>query len=766
MTDPTTSAEAGGPTTVGAFSRRRFLAVLAGAPTLVMAAQLVDLSVAEEADAAVPTPTTMEEICDISEFIVMGSAPTMPLVTLEVGPDGIARLELPRIEMGQGITTSVAMMIAEDLELPLEKVEVSLADARPELMFNQMTAGSCTLRTFQKPLQGLAAGAKTSMMLAASQRWGVPLSSLTVKEGVVHGPGGLRAGYGELAVEAKNVSLDGVTVIPKALSDYKMIGTPTRRVDAREIVTGAKKFAMDLQTDRAKPAMVRRGPSAGAAPKSINNADAVKAMPGVLAVVAIPTGVAVVAETFEQAREGVNALNVDFGPGPIAKESNETIIAELRKRLTPFDSPLPGAKTIEAEFDFAGLTHAPMETECAIADVRADGAELWAPFQAPILAQQSIALDLGLPLDSVTAHVTKAGGGFGRRVFFDAPLEAARISKAAGMPVRLMWSRTEDIRHARSRPMQVHRFRASVMNGEVVAFEQRVSMVSTDFRQGLGEYLSAAAATGDPKAKQSLGNDMFGQGVFSTMVSSPYNFGRYRKELLPELANGQPTASYRSVPCQPARSAEEIMVDEVAAALGVDPVEFRLGTLKDPRTRAVLVKAAELGEWGKKMPAGWAQGVGAHIEGRCHMACIADLDATRPEHPIVQRIVMTVDVGLPVNPMGIEAQMLGGIAEAISLVFRAGLTFKDGLPVESSFADYRWLRMKEFPKDVKIHVFPANGNVIGGIGEVGMAAPSGALANAYARATGIKPRSFPLLHDPTGEPVPPDVIPPPAHKSR
>ena len=748
------------------FSRRRFLGVLAGAPTLVMVAQLVDLSVPEPADAAVTPPTTMEEICDISEFIVMGSALTMPLVTLEVGPDGIARLALPRIEMGQGITTSVAMMIAEDLEVPLERVEVSLADARPELMFNQMTAGSCTLRTFQKPLQGLAAGAKTRMMLVASQRWDVPLSSLTVKDGVVHGPGGRRADYGELAVEAKDVSLDSVTVTPKPISEYRLIGTPTRRVDAREIVTGGKKFAMDLQVDKAKPAMVKRAPTVGAAPKSVNNADAVKAMPGVLAVVAVPTGVAVVADTFEQAREAVNALNVDFGPGPIDKESNETVIAELRKRMKPFDSPLPGATVVEAEFDFAGLTHAPMETECAVADVRPDGAELWAPFQAPILAQQSIALDLGLPLDSVKAHVTKGGGGFGRRVFYDAPLEAARISKAAGLPVRLMWSRTEDIRHARSRPMQVHRFRAQVLNGDVAAFEQRVSMVSTDFRQGLGEYLSAAAATGDPNAKQSLGNDMFGQGVFSTMVSSPYHLGYYRKELLPELCSGQPTASYRSVPCQPARSAEEIMVDEVAAALGVDPVTFRLAHLKDPRTQAVLTKAAELGEWGRTMPAGWAQGVAIHVEGRCHMACVTDLDASHPANPIVRRVVMTVDVGLPVNPMGIEAQMQGGIAEAISLVFRAGLNFKDGLPVESSFVDYKWLRMQDFPKDVTIHIFPANGSVIGGIGEVGMTAPSGALANAYARATGTRPRSFPLLHGGAITPVPPGVIPPPAHKSR
>jgi len=751
--------------TVVTIGRRRFLAFLASAPALVVATQLFDGARPHPAEAAAPSPPTMEELWDISQFIVVASQPTMPLVRLEIGPDGIARLDLPRVEMGQGITTSVAMMIAEDLEVPLDHVKVTIADARPELMFNQMTAGSCTLRTFQVPIQVMAATAKAQMKSAAAQRWGVPVGALAVKDGVVSGPGGRRATYGELAEAAALISPEAVTVQPKAVADYTIIGRPTRRVDTREIVTGAKQFSMDRMPTKAKPAMVRRPPTMKGTLKSINNAEAVKAMPGVRAVVPIPTGVGVVADTFEQAREACNALDVTFGPGPVDHESNETILEQLRAKLAGFD-PAPGGATqvVEAEFDFAPVNHASLEVECAVADVRPDGADLWSGFQAPILAQQHIALELGLPQDKVKAHVVPPGSGFGRRVFYDAAIEAAQISKAAGMPVRLMWPRADDFRHGRMRPQQVHRFRAVLAGNEVVQFQQQVAAVATDFRQGLGEILTYAAAAAPFDAKQTIGNDMFSQGVFTTMVSSPYVFGGYKKHLN-ELANGMSTASYRSVPCQPARGAEEVMVDEVAAALNLDPVAFRLQWLKDDRTKAVLQKAAELAQWGKSMPAGFAQGVGIHIESRCHTACVVELDGRNPNNPQVTRAVMAVDVGLPVNPMTIETQMMGGIAEAISLTLRAGLHFQDGLPLEASYHHYKWLRMADFPKDTQIFVFPAGDHPIGGIGEVGMAAPTGAIANAYARATGIKPRSFPIVFPQNFDPYPPGYLPPPSYKS-
>jgi isoquinoline 1-oxidoreductase beta subunit len=625
-----------------------------------------------------------------------------------------------------------------------------------------MTAGSCTLRTFQPYIQLIASTARAQMLHAAAARWTVPVTALRVVDGVVHGPGGRRADYGELAEDAAKIPVDGLHITPKPVAEYKLIGKPTRRVDSRDIVTGAKKFSMDVDPT-VKAAMVKRGPTVKSSVKSVNNADAVKAMPGVRAVVAIPTGVAVVADTFEHCRVAVNALEVTFGPGPIDHESNASILAALQQQIAPFDPAPQGARVVEAEFDFAPVNHASMEGECAMADVRPDGADIWSGFQAPILALQAIALELGLPQDAVKAHVVPSGGGFGRRVFFDAPLEAAQISKGAGMPVRLMWTRTDDFRHGRCRPQQVHRFRATVVGNEVVGFDQRVSAVATDFRQGLGEILSATAANMPSDAKQTIGNDMFAQGVFTTMVSSPYVFGGYKKKLV-ELANGQPTASYRSVPCQPARGAEEIMVDEVAAALGLDPVAFRMSWLKDARTKAVMQKAAELAGWGKPMPAGFAQGLGVHIEGRCHTACVVELDGRNPRAPQVTRAVMTVDVGLPVNPMTIEAQMLGGIAEAISLTLQAGLQFVDGLPLESGFHDYKWLRMPDFPKDVEVFVFPANGSQIGGIGEVGMAAPTGAIANAYAKATGIKPRSFPLVFPEVVQPTPAGYLPPPSYK--
>ena len=246
--------------TVVTIGRRRFLAFLASAPALVVATQLFDGAHPHPAEAAAPSPPTFEEMWDISQFIVVASQPTMPLVRLEIGPDGIARLDLPRLEMGQGITTSVAMMIAEDLEVPLDHVKVTIADARPELMFNQMTAGSCTLRTFQVPIQVMAATAKAQMRSAAAQRWGVPVARISVKDGVVLGPGGRRATYGELAEAAALISPEAITVQPKAVAEYTIVGKPTRRVDTREIVTGAKQFSMDRMPTKAKPAMVRRAP--------------------------------------------------------------------------------------------------------------------------------------------------------------------------------------------------------------------------------------------------------------------------------------------------------------------------------------------------------------------------------------------------------------------------------------------------------------------------------------------------------------------------
>lgn len=747
------------PVSIG---RRRFLTYLLAAPALTVVTDFaVENTNPHLASAAVPSLPSVEDEFDIGDALVLSSQPTMPLLRLEIGTDGIARFALPRTELGQGLTTSVAMLIAEELDVPVDRVQVTPADARPELLFNQITAGSSSLRAFYGPVRAMAAAARVRLIAAAAQRWGVSATSLTASQGVVHGPGNRAADYGSLSVAATTAPLGGLRVTLKPRSAYTTIGKPTNRADARDIVTGRKKFTMDIIPTTAKPTMLRRPPTILGTVKSVHNAAAVRAMPGVVGVVRLDSGVAVVANTFEQARAGANALDVTFGPGPIDHENNATIRAELRKQVLPFAIPPLGALTVEAEFDWAPATHAPLETEAAVADVRADGADIWSGFQAPIVAQQEIAIALRLPQDKVKAHVVAPGGGFGRRCYYEGATEAALVSQAMKMPIRLMWHRTDDMRHGRVRPPTYHAIRATVLAGQVISYEQRVAGVALDVAPGFGEILTAVATSLPRQAKTTVGMQAYSQTLFLLEVASPYNLGVYDRTMA-ELGNGMPTAAYRSVHCAMTRTCEEIILDEIAAQLGKDPLAYRKECAKDARGRAVLDKVAQLAQWGRPMPAGFAQGIGYHKESKTFTACVVELDGRDPQNPHVTRATMVVDPGLAINPTGLEAQMQGCVAEAISLTLRAGLHIDKGLPLEGSYHNYHWLRMKDYPKDTTIYLMPPTSEDIGGGGEVGMTAASGAIANAYAKATGTKPRSFPLVFPVDFVPYPPGTLPPPA----
>lgn len=755
--EPPSEAQ-GVPVSVG---RRRFLTYLLAAPALTVATR-VGLEAADPAvaSAAVPSQPSVEDVVDIGDALVLASAPTMPLVQLEIGEDGMARLDLPRIEFGQGVTTSIAMLIAEELDVPIDRVQVTAADARPELLFNQITAGSSTVRAFYDPVRAMAAAARLRMLTAAGQRWNVPHDALTTHGGAVHGPHGQSTPYGQLSRAAATIALPDATVSPKPRSEHTLIGTPTKRLDLREIVTGQKQFTMDIMPTRAKPAMVKRPPTIKGTVRSVANAETVRTMSGVLGVVPLESGVAVVAHTFEQARAGANALDVSFAPGPIDDQSNDSIYADLRQQLPPEGLPPIGGSTVDAEFEWAPACHAPLETEAAVADVRPDSAEIWFGFQAPIAAQQDLAHTLGLPQNKVQAHVVANGGGFGRRCYYEVATEAAQISQAMRMPIRLMWHRADDMRHARVRPPTVQRIRATVLGGQVVSYEQRVSEVALSVAPGFGEMLTDIATSLPPEAKSTVGMQAYSQTLFLLEVASPYNLGAYTKTLH-ELGNGLPTAAYRSVHCPMTRTCEEIVVDEVAAMLGKDPLAYRKECVKDERGRTVLDTVAERAHWGKTMPPGFAQGIGYHKESRTFTACVAELDCRNPRDPNVTKITMVADIGLPINPSGLEAQLQGCVAEAISLTLRAGLHIKDGLPLEGSYHNYHWLRMKDYPADTDIHIMPPNGEPIGGAGEVGISASSAAIANAYAKATATKPRKFPLVFPVDFEPYPPDVIPGP-----
>jgi isoquinoline 1-oxidoreductase beta subunit len=735
MSDPTPAIEPADlqPPTPK-ISRRGVLGFAASAPVVTAATGLALAPSKAEAAPLPLTPPDSVDVEDVGDSIIQAAAPTMPLVRLSLDAAGVYTLEMPRLEQGTGIATALAQMIAEEAGVPLAQVKVNSADAQPNLEANQITGGSCTLRAFEPFIPLLVTQARAAR--------GLPPQSGA----------------------------------PKDPASYQLIGKRIGKLDARDIVTGRKKFTMDLDVPGAVPTMCRMPSQIRGKVLSVNNRVAVAAMPGVIDIVVIPSGgtfvkfppgVAVLAETFGQAYDACRALDITWGDGNMKGQSDATILAAMKAALPPLVTAPTGTISIDAEFTWPAATACPLEVECAIADVKPDRAEIWAGLQSPIVTLQATAADLGLPESALKVHCIPSGGAFGRRLFWDPVQVAAQVSKLSGRIVKLMYHRTDDIRHTRLRPPQVHRVRATLNPttilgpGNVLSFQQQIGIVRLDARHGYGNKATATPAGTPSDAIQTPANEQYEQAFFKTMVASPYNFGVYSKTLHP-LALEMNTVSYRSVHIMPARTAEEIMVDEIAKALGRDPLDFRLEFLRLPRAKAVLQRVAGAAQWGKAMPAGFAQGVGVHQESRSFSACIVELDCRDPSQCKVTRATLAIDVGKPVNPSGIEQQSLGGIAEAISLVLKTGLTIRDGGVLEGSYNQYTFAKMRDFPKDVQIIVMPNVGDPIAGMGEVAMSAPAGAIANAYARGTGRKPRNFPLNARAAFTPTPPGQLPPPA----
>jgi isoquinoline 1-oxidoreductase beta subunit len=454
-------------------------------------------------------------------------------------------------------------------------------------------------------------------------------------------------------------------------------------------------------------------------------------MPGVHAVVQIDGGVAVVAETFHHAFQARDALRITWAPGPLADLSDAQIRSRLRAAVPKLQTPPRGSAQTEAEFEFAFVSHAPMEVLTAVADVGTQRAEIWFSSQTPQSAREEIASATGLPVSKVRVHVLRGGGSFGRRLNYDAAIEAALISKKARRPVKLMWSRADDIRHGRMRPATHHRIRASHAQGRVVAFAHATASVNESFeKQGPSAQGGVRSAVRAPAAAP-LPSD-----------SGLYNFGRLSGDS-GSVDLAIPLGAWRSVDSGTVRTAEEIVVDEVARSLGKDPVAFRRTTLRSKTVKAVLDKVASAGKWGRTMPPGHAQGVAVHEEYDSCVACLVEIDAVDPKNPRVTKVVMAADVGTAVNPRGLEAQLMGTAVDGISTILRAGLHIDRGAVRESSFADFHYARQRHAPQHFEAHIMPSRRDP-GGAGELGVPAASGAVANAYARATGTKPRRFPL----------------------
>ncbi|MET8340946.1 molybdopterin cofactor-binding domain-containing protein [Streptosporangium canum] len=741
-----------------AIGRRRFLGYVLAAPTLVAAAELAPPAPA--AGARLPSPE-LTELLDLNDVMTAAALPTSGLISVEVNPDGTVSFALPRVEVGQGITTSTAMLIAEELAVPLERVRVTLADARPELVFNQLTGGSNTTIATYTPVRVAAAVARLRLLAAAAAELGSAVTDLTMKAGMIIDRSGGGIDIGALAEKAASTKTRQVAVELTPRGNFTVIGKPHNRIDALDSVTGRKKFTMDLDIPDAKPTMVCRPPTINGTVGSVANLAEVRTMPGVTDVVVISTGVAVRAETFGQCVDAVRALKVSWKPGTAAGKSDESVLRELEAAELPLGLR-PPAPTVEGKFTFYFRSNSALEPNCAVADVRADRAEIWSALKSPIVAQRTIAAKLGLPPSRVTVHVTEGGGSFGRKLFFDAALEAAEVSQKIGKPVKLMWHRADDSRQGRTHPMATSRVRVAYAGGTVLSYKQRHTSVSTDLGHGLGEIITAMAA------RLPVGDIGFSQTFFHLSQAMSYRFGA-SSQLLSETDKGFNTGSMRNVYSPDVTCARELIVDQLAARMGKDPYRFRHDFLRDDRSRAVLAKVAEAGDWGRPMPVGTAQGIAFHAEYKAVSAALVEIDC-RPETvnrpirdgvtgPRVTKAVFAVDVGLAVNPRGLEAQVMGCIMDGIALALTSSLHLDDGHFLEASWDNYFYTRQWNTPPELQIIIMPSTSEEPGGAGELGVAASMAAVACAYGRATGTMPTSFPINHG-TLSFVPKPTVPP------
>jgi isoquinoline 1-oxidoreductase subunit beta len=716
-----------------AVGRRRFLTVLVAAPTLTLAARLgTDALAPAEAGAVVVTPPQPADLTDLGDLISVLTAADTGLLVLQVTPANRIVFQVPRTEVGQGVTTALAMMVAEELDARLADVDVPLADANPSLGLAQTTGGSTSVRTMWDPVRNVAAAARARLVTAAAQRWNVDAHTLTTHDTAVWAPDGRSASYGSLSAAAAQVLVPAVSSTPKAASAYTVVGQPTARIDALDIVTGKAKYALDTPVPGALPTVVARPPTINGTVVAYDDSTA-RTMPGVVAITRIPTGVAVSAQTFGQAMDAKDALSVTWGAGTVDSESDSTIRSKLASSALPLLPAAPLTQSVDGTFDWAFVSHAAMEVLSAVADVRSGSAEVWTSSKSPTQAQSDVASAVGLTASQVTVHVTRGGGSFGRRLFNDAAIEAARVSKAIGQPVKLMWTRNDDMRHGRMRPRSYHHIRFSYSLGNVLTYQQQVAGVAVDLLDtGIGQVMVANGLT----------TPTIGSAFYQLSEACPYNFGVVT-EAVTEVTYAMHTGSWRSVYSGTARTSEEIMVDELARSMGKDPLAFRLQFLKTDAERAVLNKVASAGSWGRTMAARTAQGIGFHQEYKSRAACLVEIDCTTAT-PRVTKAVLAVDVGRPVNPKGLQAQAMSALMDGVSTVLSAAVHLDNGAVREGSYSDFLYARQANAPRTVDVYVMPASGTTPGGAGELCVPAASAAVANAYARATGTKPRSFPI----------------------
>ncbi|MGZ5113472.1 MAG: molybdopterin cofactor-binding domain-containing protein [Usitatibacter sp.] len=667
--------------------------------------------------------------------------PVPPNAFLRIGKDGSVTVLVKHLEFGQGVTTSLPMLVAEELDCDWSKVRAELAPAGPEYVHTafgiQMTGGSSSVWNSYEQLRIVGAQGRMMLMQAAADQWKVKVGEVRTEKGFVLGPGGRRLSYGQLAEAAALLPVPE-TVALKDAKNFKLIGKPTRRLDSSEKVNGKAMFGLDVQRKNLHTALVAHPPVFGARLRSFN-ADKVKSVPGVTHVVETSNGVAVVAKNFWAAKQGRDALTLDWDLGPNAALSTETLgkqfretaktAGKLARKADNAEAIKAAAKSIVAEYEVPFLAHAPMEPLNCTVEVRGDGAEIWVGSQFQSIDQMAAAKTLGLQPGQVRLNTMLAGGGFGRRAnpASDYVVEACEVAREAKVPVKVVWTREDDIRGGYYRPMYVHRVEAGLdAQGRIIAWNHTI----------VGPSIVAGTA---------MESMMVKDGVDATSVEgvadSPYDIPNFQV-MLHTVDTGVPVLWWRSVGHSHTAFVMETMIDEIAAAGGKDPVALRRELLvKHPRVQRVLDLAASKAGWGTPLPKGRARGIAVaeSFGSACAHVVEVSLDGDKIK---VHRVVAGFDCGLVVNPLTVEAQLQSAVAFGLSAALYGQVTFKDGRVQQSNFHDYPVLRMNEMPQ-VEVHLV-TGGEKPTGVGEPGTPPVAPAVANALFALTGKRARILPL----------------------
>lgn len=668
-----------------------------------------------------------------------------PNAFLRIGTDNSITVMLAHSEMGQSIWTTLPMLIAEELDADWSTIKVEHASAAPEYVHTaygiQITGGSST--TWSEFDRYRQAGALTRALLvsAAAQKLGVAADSLRTENGFVVS-GTDKISFGDLAEAATNLPTP-TSVTLKDPKDWKIIGKATKRLDGPEKINGTAKFGQDVQFEGLKTAMVARAPVFGGKVKSFDDT-ASKQIKGVHNVVQVPTGVAVIADNYWSAKQGRDALKIDWDLGENATLDSKKMLEEYR---TLAASPgLAAAKAgdtqsafsksttvIEAEYVAPYLAHSPMEPlNCAV-KITEDGCEIWTGTQMQTTDQGAAAKILGLKPEQVKIHTLFLGGGFGRRAnpAADFVSEAVQVAKAAGVPVKTVWTREDDVKGGYYRPMFLHKAKIALgADGMPTAWEH------TEVGQSI--------MTGTP-----FESVMIKDGVDATSVEgvadSPYLKSVPNHQVnLHTVKATIPVLWWRSVGHSHSAFAMESLIDELAHTAKQDPLEYRRALLKDhPRHLAALNLAAEKAEWGKPLPKGVSRGIAVHESFGSFVTQVAEVSVVEGEVK-VHRMVTAIDCGLAVNPDSLKAQMESSISFGLGAALFSEITFKEGQVQQSNFHDYQVLRMKDMPK-VEVYIVQST-EKMGGVGEPGLPPVAPAVTNAIFAATGKRIRSLPIAN--------------------